>query len=325
MFVTIGATTIDLFVEDVDRLPQATGEHFQASNVIFCDRPARFAHGGNATNSAIVLARLGAEVRLVSDVGADAAGDVVTRWIAAAGVDLRWFHRRSDVATSTAALIVDRAGNRIVFHHPGAYECLRAEDLPAGWATGVHTVLLGGYPLLHGLRSAGGVALLAQAKAAGARTAVDIGPALSDFSLIDELALLFPWVDYLLSNDHEVRSCTGAATWEEGATALIEAGATAVVVKRGENGSVICRGRERVSVPALKVKVEQTVGAGDTFDAGFLFALARGDDDVQAMRFAAATAAQIIASPRGMLDAPTLDVVEAALLSAERDLTASPA
>lgn len=313
MFVALGTSTIDLFVEGVEHLPRATGEHFQVGNLIFCERPARLSLGGNGANSALVLARLGAPVRLASAIGDDLAGALVAQWLDAAGVDLRWLSRRSDVATSTSSLIVDQSGGRLIFLHPGAYETMRAGDLPAGWTEGVHTLLIGGYSPLHRLRWEGCFSLLAEAKRAGVRTAVDIGPAIGDFPRLDEVTRLLPVVDYVIANEHELCACTGIEAWETAANAMLQAGAANLVIKRGEEGASLLREGAQFAAPAMTTTVQQTVGAGDTFNAAFLFALDAGYDAEGALRFGCATAAQIVASPRGMLDAPTRATVEAVL------------
>jgi sugar/nucleoside kinase (ribokinase family) len=51
-----------------------------------------------------------------------------------------------------------------------------------------------------------------------------------------------------------------------------------VVVKLGSEGAMACRGSERVVVPAVKLEVVDPVGAGDSFDAGFLYEFVRGSD-----------------------------------------------
>jgi len=90
-----------------------------------------------------------------------------------------------------------------------------------------------------------------------------------------------------------------------------------VVVKRGEQGAAIFSSAEsaQIEVPCFPVQAVGTVGAGDSFDAGFLYAYDRGSSPEESARFASAVAALVVSAPRGILDAPDADAVRAFLAS----------
>ena len=93
----------------------------------------------------------------------------------------------------------------------------------------------------------------------------------------EELAEAFSYVDYLMPNDEEAMLITGKNTVEEAAESLRRAGVKTVVVKCGSKGCYVCGREKSFWMPAEKnVKCIDTTGAGDSFVAGFLHALAQG-------------------------------------------------
>ncbi|HLV00097.1 MAG TPA: carbohydrate kinase family protein [Acidobacteriota bacterium] len=109
-----------------------------------------------------------------------------------------------------------------------------------------------------------------------------------------------PVLDYLFLNEDEALSFTGVADPEKALLKL--AGRTAMpVIKLGPRGAlVICDGQP-VRIPAKKVEVVDTTGAGDTFDAAFLFGrLEKGMDVIAAARFGNAAAGRSCTFPGGV-------------------------
>lgn len=90
----------------------------------------------------------------------------------------------------------------------------------------------------------------------------------------EELAEALSYVDYLIPNDEEAMLLTGKNTVEEAAESLRRAGVKTVVVKCGSKGCYVCGREKSFWMPAEKnVKCIDTTGAGDSFMAGFLYAL----------------------------------------------------
>ena len=105
-------------------------------------------------------------------------------------------------------------------------------------------------------------------------------PTFRSMSLSD-LAPVLPMIDYIFPNDTEAAFLTGIdGSYEEMAGALLEQGIRHVVIKAGEQGifAADAESGERFMLPALKVPVVDTTGAGDNFVAGFMDGLLRGAD-----------------------------------------------
>jgi sugar/nucleoside kinase (ribokinase family) len=191
-------------------------------------------------------------------------------------------------------------------------------DFPTNLLQPGGVLLASAYPLLPAWRPQGFAEVLAQARWAGMMTALDIGPAIGRPTALDELREMLPDVDYLLCNRHELAVCTGEETPAAGMAALAAAGAGCVVVKQGREGvSIRLPDGKSISVPGFVVEARFTVGAGDAFNAGFLFALKQGQSIMGAATFANAVAARVVSAARGALGAASLAEVEA-LLAPER-------
>jgi sugar/nucleoside kinase (ribokinase family) len=311
MFVVIGTTTVDLFISGIDKMPRIDGDEYTVNSLAWCSNPLVMTCGGNAGNSAYVLATLGAQVGLCSTAGQDALGDMICGWLAARGVDLDGVWRSADYGTSTNTTLLDEHLNRLNFYHPGALQRLRYDHLPDDYWRDVSALLITSYPIMTALRPDGYRAALAAARVAGAITALDIGPAIGEPVTVKELAPLLPMLDYLLTNDYELGVCTGITGEAAAAQWLIDAGAQAVVVKRGADGVTLYRPQHTPLVVAgFPVEASVTVGAGDSFNSGFLYALQQGLPLGDALRFGNATAAMVVATGKSVLGAPNRTEVE---------------
>lgn len=169
-------------------------------------------------------------------------------------------------------------------------------------------MLLASYHLLPRLRGTAAAEPVRRARAAGAATALDLGPCVDPVAGLSELAPVLAGTDLVLANAREVDRCTAGA----GPAALLAAGVRAVVVKLGAGGARLLDADGGLHAPALPVEAVSTVGAGDAFDAGYLYALARGDGPARALRFANATAALTLAGGDATA-APAAGAVDAAV------------
>jgi sugar/nucleoside kinase (ribokinase family) len=156
------------------------------------------------------------------------------------------------------------------------------------------------------MRAGGFAQTLHTAHRHGACTALDIGPALGDLVTVPELSQLFPDLDFLIANQHELAVLTGQPNWEAAASLLLDAGARCVVIKRGASGASLRSRTDWMDSPGFSVETTISIGAGDTFNIGFLYGVRQGWALPAALRFGNAVAAMVVSSGRGVLGAPTL-------------------
>jgi len=106
------------------------------------------------------------------------------------------------------------------------------------------------------------------------------------------------YVDVFLPNARELKRIAGTDDFEAAFEGIADK-VPLLVVKMGENGALAQRGQERVTVPAVPVKFVDPVGAGNSFDAGFLSRFVRGSDLQTCLRIGNLTGALSTTQPGG--------------------------
>jgi sugar/nucleoside kinase (ribokinase family) len=128
-----------------------------------------------------------------------------------------------------------------------------------------------------------------EAQAAGLTTSLDTNDDPDDRWTAD-IQKLFPHLDLLMPNEHEACRMAGVDDVEEAIEILAKKVKT-LVVKRGSKGAMVCNGDKRFTALPLAVDVVDPVGAGDTFNAGFLHQFVRGASLEDCLAFGNVTAA----------------------------------
>jgi sugar/nucleoside kinase (ribokinase family) len=279
--IAMGVHVLDVLVRPVETIPEGQGAELVEQ--------IRVTAAGSAGGFALVLAKLGAEVRSAGAVGGDAAGDMLLSLLERDGVDTSLMLRKGDVQTSASVLPIRPNGERPAFHVVGANGSYGVDDAPWDAIEDCTHLHIGGPEFMGGEAAA---QILSRARAAGAVTSADI-LAQGEPGLLDWIAPALPELDYLLPNDEQVLKLTGATDLVAGCRALVERGASCVVATRGADGALIVDAEADESVPAFPVDVVDTTGCGDAFSAGFLRGLSLGRSRRDAALIGCATAAQV--------------------------------
>ena len=282
-FLAIGLVTLDVTVRPIDRLPEGEG-------TVLVERIA-LSPAGTAAGAALVAARLGLKAGVSGAVGDDAQGPVVCGLLDQGGVDTRLLRTLPGLPTSTTVLAINAAGGRPNFHALGAAMAYTLDEDVAATAAASRFVHWGavGTP---GLAAEQAAALLRRVRDAGGTTSCDlIAPRPG---VADDLAVILPHVDWFLPSRAEACAITGIDDLERAGDALLAMGAGNVIIKDGGNGAwmTLTDGR-RMGIAAHAIEAIDTTSCGDSFCAGFISALSRGWDPVEAARFGAATAALV--------------------------------
>ena len=277
----MGVHVLDVLVRPVESIPEGQGGELVDE--------IRITAAGSAGGMALVLARLGAEVRSAGAIGTDPAGDMLLALLERDGVDTGLLLRRDDVQTSTSVLPIRPNGERPAFHVVGANGTYGPDDAPWDDLAAADNLHLGGPEFMGGEAAA---KILAHARANGATTSADI-LAPGDPGLLEWLGDALPELDYLLPNDEQVLGFTGAGDLEAGCRALVERGVGCVAATCGADGVLVVDADGAEKVPAFDIEVVDTTGCGDAFSAGFLRGLALGNDRRDAAVLGCATAALV--------------------------------
>ncbi len=253
--------------------------------------------GGDALNEATVLARLGADVRLQTVLGADAAGEMVLRHCRRCGIALAERAVRSGLATGVNVVLVQEGGERSFLTNPrGSLRALRLEDLSLTFPPEAGFLSLASIFVSPHLGPPELFTLFHAAKLQGLTVCADLTRPKRGERL-EDLREVLPLIDYLLPNDSEAMALTGMDRPEDAAGALWRAGVRCVAVKCGARGCYLLEDGRGAWVPAVPDAVcRDTTGAGDSFAAGFLYALTRGRPAAECARFANACGARAVAS-----------------------------
>jgi sugar/nucleoside kinase (ribokinase family) len=237
----------------------------------------RLTVGGSSAITACGLARLGLRVAHGGIVGDDILGHAVLEGLRERGVDTSTV--TVDPAIPTGATVhLGTGDDRAMLTATGTIDRLRAEDVPRQVLQHVRHIHAGSTGIQPKLRP-GLPDLYREARAAGVTCSFDTNwDPDRRFEGIDRMLAA---TDVFLPNDKEATAITGESDPLAAAHALVaraeaggrdpDAGPLTVVVKLGAEGALAVRGDEALRVPADRVKVVDSTGAGDGFNAGFLY------------------------------------------------------
>jgi sugar/nucleoside kinase (ribokinase family) len=229
------------------------------------------------SSSAIVahnLAALGSRVGFITKVGDDALGKMALERLSAGGVDLSRVVRSAG-APSGVTVILQHERVRHILTYLGTISELRFEDLDLEYLASARHFHMSSLFLQRAL-APGVPELFQQMKSAGLTTSLDTNDDPED-RWEGALDATLPYVDILLPNEREAMKMARANDLETAVVRLSERVKT-VVVKTGSRGAMAITGSQRFTAPAASVQVVDPVGAGDSFDAGFLHQFLRGAD-----------------------------------------------
>jgi fructokinase len=232
--------------------------------------------GGAVFNTAIALGRLGAPSAFFSGVSTDMLGEILAETLAASNVETR-FLARSDRPTTVAFVKLVNGQATYAFYDEGtAGRMLAPADLPA-LPPEVSTVFVGGISLVNDPAASTYEAL--QAREAATRvTMIDpnIRPGFiagKEAEYRARIERMIARADLVKLSDEDLHWLMGAGDLTTLARGILAKGPKAVFITEGANGARAVTATQDRFVPAHKVTVADTVGAGDTFNAGVLCAL----------------------------------------------------
>ena len=218
------------------------------------------------------LAALGSGVGFVTKIGDDPFGALAMERLRERGVDLAGV---AHGAKSGVTLILPHGPRRHILTYPGTISELRFEDLDLNYLASARHFHMSSLFLQRELLPYV-PELFRRMKSAGLTTSLDTNDDPDDRwdSALEEI---LPHVDILLPNEREAMKMSRADDVETALSRLAQKVGT-VVVKMGAAGAIAIRADHRFTAPAVPVTVIDPVGAGDSFDAGFLHQFLRGAD-----------------------------------------------
>jgi len=259
----LGDVNLDVLLY-VDKLPKLGSESL-ASHLEL--RP-----GGAAANVAVALSRLGVPTGFIGAVGEDPFGRMLEENLNNEGVDTSLLQIVKDDHTGLAIIAVTRDGERTMLGYRGANRRLTLEAIVEEYFGSLRLLFISGYALLESPQKNATRKALDTARRLGSLIAIDISEPLAAMGL-GEVNRLIGRVDYIFVNEREALLLAGALG---GLGELTRRLARVVVVKRGGAGAQVFSNSGSFTAPAFKIEVVDTTGAGDAFDAGFIYGVLHG-------------------------------------------------
>lgn len=291
----VGNVNIDLIMGPLDSWPQRGTEALLASNT--------WRVGGSAGNSALAAEALGINYRLI----ANKSGDVFGNWLAGHFSNTQSWTTTAQ-PTSVTVGITHSDNERTFFTGPGNVEQLSIDDvlsqLPEHSQNQEIVLLSGAFLTLELLGQY--QQLIQTLKKRQFKVALDCGwPPQGWQSLRPVVQKWLPWIDFLLLNELEVLELSAQENLEHATQTLSSwlAQHAHLVIKQGAKGASCYCDDTLYQCKASKVKVADTVGAGDIFNAGYLASMSESHSIDRALQWAITLASSAIATqPRQILN-----------------------
>jgi len=277
--VVVGSLNMDL-VARAQRLPRGgetlTGDSFFT------------APGGKGANQAVAVARLGASVAMVGNVGDDAYGQQLRQALLTEGIDCQGVSVCPGVSSGVALIVVDAASQNAIVVIPGGNGLLSPESVSR-----FDALLQRAEVIICQLEVPSTTVAWTLARGRELGRTVILNPAPASGPLPAEW---YAYIDYLIPNESEAEALAGVRVNDQesarrAAERLRQLGAGKVIVTLGGDGALLVDAGGSRHFPAPRVQPVDTTAAGDTFVGGFAAGLARGLPEDEAIGFGQRAAA----------------------------------
>jgi len=272
--LVVGELNVDLILSDIEKFPEIGKEVL--------------AHGMTLTlgsSSAIFasnISSLGARVAFLGKIGKDKFGEVVLETLKTNHVDVSMVKTDENAGTgATIVLYVDE--DRANTTYPGAMDLLTPGDITEEDLKKARHLHFSSYFLQPGMWEGLGQ-LFRLARKLGLTTSFDMQWDPKETWDMDMEDIL-PHVNVFLPNEMELKSLTGKKDLYEAIDSVKKYSET-IVIKRGNKGSIVVQDNNLFDLPSfLNEKVIDTVGAGDSFNAGFIFKYIKNENISECQKF----------------------------------------
>ncbi len=250
----------------------------------------------------VALARLGCKVGFIGKVASDAEGRMLLQDFRKEGVDTRGVTVATTGRSGKVMGFVGKGGERALYIDPGVNDTIRLDQIDSEYASSTR--------FLHLSSFVGKQSFETQKKIVGqlpkeVRVSFDPGALYAGIGLT-KLEPIIDKTSVMMPNAGEIALLTGKTDYKAGARLLIDEGVEVLAVKLGSKGCYVIDRDESHLVEPFKVKVVDTTGAGDAFDAGFIFGLLSGKNINEAGKIGNFVASRSITAMGARSGLPTL-------------------
>jgi sugar/nucleoside kinase (ribokinase family) len=263
--IVVGELNVDLIFNDIQSFPEIGKEKLAEKMTLTL--------GSSSAIFASNLSVLGAKVSFIGKLGNDIFGRICKEELQAKGVDTSMI-MVSDELTTGATVVLNYNEDRAMVTHQGAMNFLSENDIRSDMLEQAKHLHFSSYFLQPGFKS-GLLDLFKMAKNLGLTTSLDVQWDPNEKWEFDFTSIL-PYVDIFLPNELELLKLTKE---ESIVKAIYKIGncAKLVVVKRGRSGSLLFYNDTLLEgSPFINEELVDAIGAGDSFNAGFIYRYLNG-------------------------------------------------
>ena len=270
--------------------------------------------GSSTAICACAASSLGLRTAFFGKVGGDAYGDLAMKTLRRWGVDTGAVIRSPQMRTGVTVSMSTPHDRALVTWYGDTIDSFDAEEIPLGTLPARH-LHVGSYFLQRRLH-AGLPEAFRRAREMGMTTSLDAGwNERGDWT--ESLGSVLPQTDYFFPNEKEAACIAGTDDMDEAARRIAAMGCTAVI-KLGAEGSLCCGKDGRIlRCEGFRVRAVDTTGAGDSFNAGFLRAVLRGEPPERCLLWGNAAGAVCVQHEGGASRCPAPEEAEALIRQRE--------
>jgi sugar/nucleoside kinase (ribokinase family) len=271
-----------------------------------------FRLGGSGCVTAIMLQKLGIQTTLAANIGTDVFADFAMDHIRNVGLETDLICLLSDEQTGFFMILVTPGAQRTMFGKRGANALPLPLDEVLAKIDIVDHIHISGYSMIGDDQYEVVIQAVQYARANKKTISLDPGVCSSE-QVKDKIFSLLPFVDYFMPSEDELNLLAGDIDAKDRPNFLMKMGCKSLVLKQSRNGSLFYRNKQKIHVPAVFVKgqkIHDSTGAGDSFDAGFLYGILSGAAPEQALRIGNASAYLMITTLKGILDLVDLEQIK---------------
>jgi sulfofructose kinase len=284
----LGIATLD-YVYSVERVPHP-GEKDRARELVVTG-------GGCAGSGSAAIGRLGGQAWLATRLGDDAIGDTIVAQLRQDGVDVSFSPRFPGLRSPVSSILIDAEGERMVVSYTDPKTPLTTDWLPDALPDGADAVLV------DTRWGEGSLAALKLARKAGV-------PGVVDGDRLPPHPEMVPTATHVAFSEKALSEISGGGEPRQALEALARDAGNWLAVTLGPRGVLFMENGGIAHLPAFPVDVVDTLGAGDVWHGAFALALAEGQPERDAVRFASAVAAIKCTRFGGRAGTPAREEVE---------------
>ncbi len=278
--IVVGELNVDLILNELERFPEIGKEVLAQQMTLTL--------GSSSAIFASNISSLGTRVAFIGKIGKDKFGEVVLESLQKNQVDISMIKRDDKLGTG-ATIVLNVEEDRANTTYPGAMDFLTINDISEEDLSKAKHLHFSSYFLQPGMQKDLGKLF---------RTAQDLGLTTSFDMQWDpgekwdlDIEDILPYVNVFLPNDKELIYLSGKNDLNE-AINYIKKYTDILAIKRGNQGSTVCSKDEIMNLPAfLNTDVVDAIGAGDSFNAGFIYKFIMGNSIQECQEFGNLTGA----------------------------------